>query len=132
MIEIKLGIGTTQINLDQIKIWIKALRSGEFAQTHGRLQDKHGYCCIGVGCKVLIPTENQVLDYSNRYLVGGNAYLQSGAPPWLLKINKDFEKRYGKSLITLNDTNKLSFSQIADLLEQIYITPYESTGDNIQ
>jgi len=131
MTEIKLGIGTTQVDLDQMKIWIKALRSGEFSQTHSRLQDKHGYCCIGVGCKVLIPAEKQALDYSNRYLVGGNAYLQPGAPLWFLKINKDFEKRYGKSLVTLNDTDKLSFNQIADLLEQIYITPYEQTGNFI-
>lgn len=30
--------------------WIAALRSGEYAQTTGRLRRDEGYCCLGVLC----------------------------------------------------------------------------------
>ena len=32
--------------------WVKALRSGEFKQGTGRLQDGDAYCCLGVLCLV--------------------------------------------------------------------------------
>ena len=37
---------------DNMKLVIKALRSGEYAQTKESLQDDHGYCCLGVMCAV--------------------------------------------------------------------------------
>ena len=35
------------------KIWVKALRSGEYKQTKKRLCDRNGYCCLGVAYDVL-------------------------------------------------------------------------------
>ena len=32
--------------------WLKRLRSGKFIQTDGKLQDKNGYCCLGVACSI--------------------------------------------------------------------------------
>lgn len=32
------------------ELWVTALRSGEYQQTAGRLQDDTGYCCLGVLC----------------------------------------------------------------------------------
>ena len=36
------------------KTWIKALKSGKFEQADGALYDRdaHGYCCLGVACKI--------------------------------------------------------------------------------
>jgi len=32
--------------------WLRMLRSGTFAQTTDELHDSHGYCCLGVACKL--------------------------------------------------------------------------------
>lgn len=34
------------------KLWIEKLRSGEFAQTRGRLRKDNSYCCLGVACEL--------------------------------------------------------------------------------
>lgn len=36
--------------------WIKALRSGEYQQTKGRLKRDDGFCCLGVLCDVYDPS----------------------------------------------------------------------------
>lgn len=33
-------------------LWLKALRSGEYAQADGMLKSGDGYCCLGVLCHV--------------------------------------------------------------------------------
>lgn len=32
--------------------WVKALRSGEYKQAHGRLRDGDSFCCLGVYCDI--------------------------------------------------------------------------------
>ena len=32
--------------------WLKALRSGEYAQTNGALSNEEGFCCLGVLCDI--------------------------------------------------------------------------------
>ena len=32
------------------KLWIAALKGGEYKQTEGNLKDDVGYCCLGVLC----------------------------------------------------------------------------------
>ena len=32
--------------------WVKALRSGEYAQGTGQLRDGDSYCCLGVLCEI--------------------------------------------------------------------------------
>lgn len=32
--------------------WVRALRSGEYNQTQGALQDRKGFCCLGVLCDI--------------------------------------------------------------------------------
>lgn len=34
------------------KLWVKALRSGEYEQTRSWLRDDDGFCCLGVACDV--------------------------------------------------------------------------------
>jgi hypothetical protein len=34
------------------KRWTDALRSGEYKQTDNALQDRRGFCCLGVACEV--------------------------------------------------------------------------------
>lgn len=118
------------IPVKEVKKWIKALRSGEYAQTKGALQDNEGFCCLGVACKALIPPTKQ-RKQENGLLFGGVIdYLdQPAAPSWLAKIDSDFSATTGYSLVTLNDSgvwidgasHRFSFDEIADLLEAVYV-----------
>jgi|ERR1044072_1710710 hypothetical protein len=114
-----------EINKDELRSWIAALRSGNYRQTTGALEDNYGFCCLGVACKVLIPADK--LTYKEgtlrtKLISGGVPEGQNNAPLWLKLINEDFEKRHGKCLITLNDTDKESFETIANLLEKYYLS----------
>lgn len=105
---------------DNINIWIKALRSGEYEQTVVRLQNSNGYCCLGVACRLFIAAPNLG---DNGYLDGNipNKAMQPDVPSWLENINNDFKERTDQSLTGLND-NGVSFNEIADQLEAVYIT----------
>ena len=109
------------VTVKQIKKWVFALRSGEYKQTKYYLQDKKGYCCLGVGCKVFI-TKNKLV-FQNGFLIGSTPRCgQKNAPDWLKNINTDFSKKTGlKSLINMNDFDNYTFDEIADCLEQVYI-----------
>jgi hypothetical protein len=108
-----------QINKRQFKKWIAALDSGEYKQCQLQLSDGIGYCCMGVGCKVLIP---QALQYIlDEKLGGAFPLIQPAAPNWLKGINDDFEDKAGYSLSQLNDSMGYTFSEIATLLELVYI-----------
>lgn len=117
----------------QIQKWIDALRSGKYEQAVGMLQNDRGYCCLGVACEIFIPENKKRRNYRGN-LVGGMPDDQVHAPMWLKKINLDFFKRaavrtskdasgYGQrtGLTNLNDTYVHSFSEIADILQAVYI-----------
>jgi hypothetical protein len=111
------------INKEELKIWINTLRSGEFQQTTGALQDENGYCCLGVACKVLIPKEKQKFNDLG-FLFGGTPDKQPNAPEWLKEINSNyahFHSKINKCIAELNDHEKFSFAQIADILEKTYL-----------
>lgn len=109
-----------KIDKQQFQTWMTALRSGEYPQGRASLQTIMGYCCLGVGCKVLIPEDELVLHPDNR-LRGLLPSQQKNAPEWLKNINSDFLARTGKALSGLNDLDGLSHNEMADLLEAVYI-----------
>jgi hypothetical protein len=132
-------MGKFRLNREQFNKWIKALNSGRYKQTTGQLQDEHGYCCLGVACKVLIPKKKLVFAEEGEFndegeeifkntglLEGYEPKEQQYAPKWLVDINKDFENKYRdedghlKSLINLNDDEGYSFKQIAEALQFTY------------
>ena len=102
--------------------WVKALRSGKYKQTREALQDKDGYCCLGVACKEFIISKD-LIKFNDGTMVGGSAASQPKVPNWLKSINYSFAMEAGPSLIALNDSHdyKLSFNEIADCLEAVYI-----------
>lgn len=107
-------------NKRQLKKWIAALDSGEYEQWKGEMQRNGKYCCLGVGCKIMIPGNKQKVDNMKR-LVGCSPISQPFAPQWLKDINGDFCLKTGRSLIALNDWEGYTFSEIATLLELVYI-----------
>lgn len=102
----------------EIAIWVGALRSGLFKQTRTRLQDKKGHCCLGVACE-LFTKKPDLNDFG--YLTGVMPDEQENNPEWLNLIDEDAYKRNGTSLSRLNDTQKLSFNEIADIIEILYL-----------
>jgi hypothetical protein len=109
-----------QLNIKQFKKWITALDSGKYQQGKYSLQNKNGYCCLGVACSITIPTKFLVLDIRGR-IRGHMPSEQPLAPPWLKLINEDFFDKTGKSLDALNDDQRYTFPEIATLLELVYI-----------
>ena len=100
-----------------LKKWIKAMRSGNYRQTHYALKDGHGYCCLGVACEInkrLGQAEN-VCDpdlpnptiFQEEYGFGLKGVLHCGGP-----------KGVCSSLSTLNDVYKLNFEEIANVIEK--------------
>ena len=108
-----------QINKRQLKEWIAALDSGEYKQTKGKLNNKHGYCCLGVACAVLVP--KKLLDMDGEFIAYYLPASQSRAPFWLREINKDFYRKTDRTLAQLNDGYGFSFTEIATMLELVYI-----------
>ena len=109
-----------KINKKEFKIWIDALRSGDYNQGIGTLQDEKGYCCLGVGCEVLIPKSEQRLNTYNIFIAGSFPAEQKNAPEWLKDINDKVSELTETTLGVYNDINKLTFIEIADLLEKTF------------
>ena len=125
---------TPEIKKD-IRVWVDALRSGEYPQTKYSLQDKTGYCCLGVACEVLIPKADQKRDLNGRLRGITISYVnQPRAPLWLIAINQKFKDTQGDYLSCLNDNGKfggypLSFLELADVIEETYLTTEENKGE---
>lgn len=108
-----------KINKRELKQWIAALDSGEYRQGAGKMQDIGGrYCCLGVGCKLFIPTS--LLSIDNGRIQGAYPDMQPAAPMWLQQVNDDFDEKTFRSLSTLNDDG-FTFPEIATLLELVYV-----------
>ena len=109
-----------KINKRQFKKWIAALDSGEYKQGKNELHSQYGYCCLGVGCDVLIPQKLLFLNYDG-FIEGNIAEHQPAAPKWFKDIDDDFSDRTENRLTVLNDEKGFTFPEIATLLELVYI-----------
>jgi hypothetical protein len=118
-----------KINIEELKTWISALRSGNYEQGKGNLQTNKGFCCLGVACKVLIPVDQQKLN-ANGFLHGSLPDDQPNAPEWLQEIDDNFREKTGKRLVSLNDYENYSFDEIANLLEKNYLTSNTEENGN--
>jgi hypothetical protein len=113
--------------------WVAALRSGEFAQGHGFLRTPEGFCCLGVavnlrGC-TWRPTVD-VFDVVTMVAVTASSTsptsltpdtarwlgLKTSNPQVVWRLHQPGEPTY-RSLMTLNDGVKLTFPEIADVIE---------------
>lgn len=104
--------------------WIVALRSGDYKQGRNTLRNPQTdeYCCLGVLCE-LAHKENICTKEEREYntMFGGH----DGLPPltvrqWAGLSDKSFDSLFiieNDSLAFLNDVRKLSFNEIADLIE---------------
>ena len=130
--------------------WIAALRSGKYKQGEGCLNDGHGgFCCLGVLCDVQGVEWTPGIDYgtnkTGKKVMGivmpadpvfpeRGTYVEVGILPDEIRdfvqlptstglIPQDFlTDRKGNfiTLTQLNDLEKLTFDQIADVIEYFF------------
>jgi hypothetical protein len=119
-------------NIKQLKQWIAALDSGKYPQGESMLQGDNGFCCLGVACKIFISDEDIIRKHKG-FIDGAFPSYQGSSPKWLKEINEDFFNKTGITLSKLNDSgyridsisqnhlHRFTFTEIATLLELVYI-----------
>jgi hypothetical protein len=108
---------------DNMKKVLKALRSGKYAQTQERLQDVHGYCCLGVMCAVFEKETGRTLkrtiliDDDIERIEGEDLDAQDGVRRWVGLSDSEGGSTSNPSLVQLNDSEGYTFLEIADFIE---------------
>lgn len=109
--------------------WITALRSGKYGQTRGALHRKRssgvpvGYCCLGVYCDLKqIPTLKD-RSFVDMFDFGDRGISDTSIPHELFTEwfgvfdNSTSAPNDINHFIQFNDINRLSFTEIADIIE---------------
>jgi hypothetical protein len=104
--------------------WIEALRSGEYKQGTGTLQNKCGYCCLGVLCKLAeregVPVAHDLDNFLRTgYLKGNMLDTQESVKYWANLHSNDGSINSDLSLAREND-KWVDFNEIADMIEKYW------------
>lgn len=93
--------------------WVKALRSGEYEQGRGFLCDASGrMCCLGVAIDSCV--DGEWTEISTHWMFDDNSGQLSLATARKLGI----AQREMNHLIVMNDSQRASFAEIADWIEE--------------
>jgi len=108
---------------EPIALWIVELRSGKYEQSTNSLQNKLGFCSLGVACCTARNNGIEVVTNEDGVLKGHSLDSQEKTLEWLkLKGPNGLFKGCGfnghYSLVNLNDNLGLSFEKIADFIEE--------------
>lgn len=109
------------------KLWVDALRSGEWRQTVENLECEGAYCCLGV--LTALTSDPDDLDQVDELppITLAKTWWEEEPPGSVVRdpqvvLHRDMDDWIGgQRTITLseaNDTYGLSFSEIADLIEE--------------
>jgi hypothetical protein len=112
-----------------VKPWLDALRSGEYKQGSLALRrisdfaEPDRFCCLGVLCDVLIKDGSTDCKWDDLGFIGIKSPTWTNLPLEIIDLvdMKGGYVRYQdtiQSLESLNDHHRLSFNQIADLIEE--------------
>ena len=132
--------GYEKVPLPGLNKWAEALKSGKYEQGRGWLRDGSKYCCLGVLCEVQGRLKEHresgmeawgegVLSESNPAFgqLKYEGHLPSGVAVTVsLAVHHFVGSNPFTDLVSINDHSKLPFSDIADILRQIYIDPLET------
>lgn len=113
---IQMKIWSKEEQKEHRKLWIKALRSGNYKQGYYHLKVADRYCCLGVACDVAFSNgfEDDKLAYNDVF--EENSYL----PYQIVRyfgLATTCGSYYKSSLTLDNDYNYLSFNEIAGIIE---------------
>ena len=108
-----------------MKKWVAALRSGEFKQGEGYLNNKGTHCCLGILCELAL-IEGKVPGYRDKSRITnyGDDELVFLLPYEVKRWSGVWDsfganRKTGKTLSDMND-NGVPFKEIADIIEQNY------------
>jgi len=115
---------------EHVKLWTDALRSGKYQQGVYFLRNSSNeFCCLGVACQVYLENNPDTdlqwtsTDNGSLYRIGGDAsYIPTVVAKWfgLRTFNAEYfdtSTQTFTGLASKNDGDRLSFDQIADLIE---------------
>lgn len=124
----------TEVNRDNVRLWLDALRSGEYKQTRTRLENAStgAMCCLGVACKVAmdagVPVSRIVDEYGTAWFNGEDALPPIVVLDWM-GINHAGNvvvRTTGEGAMCvvteLNDVHNWDFNMIADAVEEMYLS----------
>lgn len=108
------------MNVRVAKLWVEALRSGKYKQTCGRLKKGDCFCALGVLIQLFLRERKKgwgtlAHDATLPPVVQKWAGLDSPDPKF---IDKDGRPQ---SCTWLNDNSKLTFAELANLIEAKYV-----------
>jgi hypothetical protein len=103
---------------DNMRKVLVALRSGEYKQAKGTLQNTGGFCCLGVMCDVYEKeTGNKLERTPSGLLYGTSLDRQVGVRAWVGLKDWSGASDNKDSLAEINDRANSSFAYIADFIE---------------
>ncbi len=136
-------MSATEAQRKNLNEWLTKLRSGEYEQTRGCLQNREGFCCLGVLGDAVSDTEAKWVgtshDVEDEYLleIDGKTHSadfdESYLAEWTGLGGKVLDIEYEKErepedpefhtpimsmLIEMNDEYNYSFGEIADFIEK--------------
>lgn len=119
------------VNKERIQLWVDALKSGDYEQTDGELQNKYGYCCLGVACKIavdngcVVKVEKSIGGIESVAYDESEGDLPESVKNWYgLEKSDPILKIYEGDTITatdLNDNLCLTFNEIADAIHEKFL-----------
>jgi len=103
------------------KEWIAALRSGKYKKGRNKLKSRANqygtpYCCLGVLCDIAI--KHNIVDtdvFDNETTLPSSVYEWAGLDSHNPRLYRDKDD---VTCTEANDDKKLSFAEIADLIEK--------------
>lgn len=106
------------------ELWVQALRSGEYNQSFCSLNNGIGYCCLGVLCDLAVKdgvgewrSNGNMAFYYGTGIHESKLWLSGQVLEWA-GIKEPDPNVHGEKLSTWNDKTRLSFAEIADLIEE--------------
>jgi hypothetical protein len=121
----------TKTQIANRKKWVKALRSGKYKQTSGRLVRDGKYCCLGVACDVSglgrWRSMDRIKPGFSEYVVPspmGNE-VEGYSLPYAVINELGFSRGDEAALIRRNDTSGDTFLDIADTIELLTLADTE-------
>ena len=102
------------------KLWVDALRSGDYQQATNTLESNRGgsFCCLGVACRVAEKHGVKIHVTTEGTIEGDSLEDQPEVKEWLgIKHDCGQYDSVGESLTYDNDTLGLNFKELADTIE---------------
>lgn len=109
------------MDVDFLKRWVAALRSGDYAQVRGYLHTPEGFCCLGVACDLIDPDgwdeqqSGEGIASSRKYFPYQNNLFWI---PTMLAARIGIYQYFQDKLSSMNDEDKVNFDDIADYIEK--------------